>query len=220
MRILGISDVHGKIKDIDKLFSQAGDVDLTLISGDLTHFGDANQARTVIEAIRSHGVEVLAVAGNCDNPDVEEYLSEEKINLHQRVLVRAGLVFIGMGKALAGPVATPNETDEEAFRTGLEQTLAAAPPGRPLILLVHQPPYGTLNDRVLFGRHVGSHAIRHFIESHQPLLTFCGHIHEARGIDKIGETYIINPGPLPKGHYGLAELDESGWRVEIRSIQS
>jgi uncharacterized protein len=158
------------------------------------------------------------VAGNCDYPDVEEYLQHEKISLHRCAVVRQGHVFVGMGKSLAGPAITPNEAGEAEFADGLAEAVALAPAGLPLILVVHQPPFNTLNDRVFFGKHVGSKSIRDFITTRQPLITFCGHIHEGAGIDMIDATRIVNPGPLPKGHYGYAELGSSGWNVEIRAI--
>jgi len=41
---------------------------------------------------------------------------------------------------------------------------------------------------------VGSTAVRTFVEKHQPLLGLHGHIHECKGVDRIGRTLIINPG--------------------------
>ncbi|MEM2517675.1 MAG: phosphoesterase, partial [Candidatus Bathyarchaeia archaeon] len=40
----------------------------------------------------------------------------------------------------------------------------------------------------------GSAAVRKAIEKYQPLLGLHGHIHESRGIEKIGRTLCINPG--------------------------
>jgi len=40
--------------------------------------------------------------------------------------------------------------------------------------------------------HVGSKALREFIIETQPLLTSCGHIHEALGIDQPKNSTIIN----------------------------
>ena len=40
----------------------------------------------------------------------------------------------------------------------------------------------------------GSTAVRAAIERHQPLLSLHGHIHEARGVQRIGRTVSINPG--------------------------
>jgi Icc-related predicted phosphoesterase len=41
---------------------------------------------------------------------------------------------------------------------------------------------------------VGSHAVRQAIEEYQPLLALHGHIHESRGVTRIGRTLAINPG--------------------------
>jgi uncharacterized protein len=43
---------------------------------------------------------------------------------------------------------------------------------------------------------VGSTAVRDAIMKHQPLLSLHGHIHESRGIQKMGRTMAINPGSV------------------------
>jgi Icc-related predicted phosphoesterase len=75
------------------------------------------------------------------------------------------------------------------------------------IFLFHSPPYDTGLDRAaLDGKrvdhadldvHVGSIAIRRFIESRQPLLTLHGHIHESARItgmwkQRIGQTFAFS----------------------------
>jgi Icc-related predicted phosphoesterase len=40
----------------------------------------------------------------------------------------------------------------------------------------------------------GSQAVRDVLERHQPLLALHGHIHESRGVAKVGKTVCINPG--------------------------
>jgi len=40
----------------------------------------------------------------------------------------------------------------------------------------------------------GSTAVRKAIEKHQPLIGLHGHIHESRGLIKIGKTLCLNPG--------------------------
>ncbi|MBZ5640356.1 MAG: metallophosphoesterase [Acidobacteriia bacterium] len=75
------------------------------------------------------------------------------------------------------------------------------------VFLVHAPPYRTLLDRAaLDGRmvdhapldvHVGSIALRRFIESRQPLLTLHGHVHESARLtgawrDRIGRTHAFS----------------------------
>lgn len=75
------------------------------------------------------------------------------------------------------------------------------------IVLFHSPPYDTALDRAqLDGRcvdhvpldvHVGSIAIRRFIERRQPLVTLHGHIHESarltgRWWDRLGDTHLFS----------------------------
>ena len=75
------------------------------------------------------------------------------------------------------------------------------------VFLFHTPPYGTLLDRadldgktyehVAMDVHVGSIAVRRFIEERQPLLTLHGHIHESTRLTgewkiRIGRTVCIN----------------------------
>ncbi len=77
------------------------------------------------------------------------------------------------------------------------------------VLLFHTPPYQTALDRAaLDGRmvdhapldvHVGSIAVRRFIESRQPLVTLHGHVHESTRLtgawrDSIGRTHMFSAG--------------------------
>ncbi len=92
------------------------------------------------------------------------------------------------------------------IKRDLEQLVGDDPLDR-AIMLFHSPPHQTKLDRAaLDGKtvdhapvdvHVGSIAIRRLIESHQPLLTLHGHVHESAGItgawlDKIGATVCLS----------------------------
>jgi Icc-related predicted phosphoesterase len=86
----------------------------------------------------------------------------------------------------------------------VERTLARF--GRVDILVTHVPPYGildTVNSNIArkewAGRHAGSKAILQNIKHYQPRYVFCGHIHEAEGMEKIGQTSVYNLGNA--GHY-------------------
>ena len=63
------------------------------------------------------------------------------------------------------------------------------------------PRASTPLDMVTNGQHVGSKAVRDFIENYQPDICVTGHIHEGKGEFRIGETLILNPGPLKNGGY-------------------
>ncbi|MBS1967596.1 MAG: metallophosphoesterase [Chloroflexi bacterium SZAS-1] len=67
------------------------------------------------------------------------------------------------------------------------------------IYICHTPPANTPLDQMPRGRHVGSQALRAFIEQHTPFLTLHGHIHEApeqsgQYAIRLGTTWCINPG--------------------------
>lgn len=86
-----------------------------------------------------------------------------------------------------------------------------APGGEPkirdnLVVIAHHPPKDTLLDAIPGGIHAGSPSIRAFIETEQPLLAVSGHIHEGAAVDRMGETTLVNPGPLCDGCYALAEI--------------
>jgi Icc-related predicted phosphoesterase len=75
------------------------------------------------------------------------------------------------------------------------------------IFLFHAPPYQTNLDRaaldgktvehVPFDVHVGSIAVRRFIEARQPIVTLHGHVHESARLtgswrDRIGRTHVLS----------------------------
>lgn len=108
-----------------------------------------------------------------------------------------------------GTRSVPRELREIRYRTiaqDLESLIDTTDLSR-AICLFHSPPSETNLDRAaLDGKsvdhvpldlHVGSIAIRRFIEKHQPLLTLHGHIHESTRItgswrDRIGDTHMFN----------------------------
>ena len=80
----------------------------------------------------------------------------------------------------------------------LEKLARHSDPSRTVYVL-HSPPYGTACDQIGGHRHVGSRAIRAFLERHRPPLSLSGHIHESPRIsgafaDRVGATLIVNPG--------------------------
>ena len=90
-----------------------------------------------------------------------------------------------------------------------------------LILILHNPPKDTKCDMLPNGIHVGSEQIRQFIEKTKPLAVITGHIHEGRAIDSIGDTTIINAGPLNEGNYAwlTVEKDNGAWKVMSATLE-
>lgn len=108
-----------------------------------------------------------------------------------------------------GRRSVPADPDEVKWGT-IERDLAALVKDDALecaLFLLHTPPYDTPLDRAaLDGQqqehvpldvHIGSIAVRRFIEKRQPLLTLHGHVHESARLTgewkiKIGRTICIN----------------------------
>lgn len=103
------------------------------------------------------------------------------------------------------PVAEPDvrygTIEEDLVRLTGDDDLAEA------VMLFHTPPYRTKLDRAaLDGQsvdhvpldvHVGSIAVRRFIEQRQPLVTLHGHVHESARLtgawrDRIGRTHLFS----------------------------
>jgi Icc-related predicted phosphoesterase len=80
----------------------------------------------------------------------------------------------------------------------LEDLAALAPPAG-MVLVTHSPPRDTACDVIQARMHVGSRALRRFVERHAPPLVLAGHIHEAPRVssayhDRIGASVVVNPG--------------------------
>lgn len=220
MNIISLSDIHGQVACIGPLIGELAEADLILLAGDITNFGNYRDAREIIEAIRPYNADILAVPGNCDPPEAIRYLDEQELNLHARTLTRNGITFMGLGGSVPCPGRTPNEFGEATLARWLDETVADIPPGATTVLLCHQPPYGTQTDIARNGVHVGSDAVRAFIEQHRPLLCCTGHIHESPSLDTLGPTRIANPGPCHRGSFVYARVNTTTGvdLLEIRHV--
>ncbi|MGA9532878.1 MAG: metallophosphoesterase [Anaerolineales bacterium] len=216
MKIIAIADIHGRIGQLELAADDLANADLVVLTGDITHFGRRAEAEEMIGQIERYNNQILAVAGNCDYPQAETYLSERGFNLHASHRVIDGLTFVGLGGSLPAPAPTPNVYTEDQLAAFLNSAVEGIDPSSPMILVSHQPPKDTELDRIASGDHVGSQQVRRFIEEHKPLLCLSGHIHEAAAIDRLGSTTLVNPGPLHTGHYAAIEVNDGLQTVEIR----
>ncbi len=97
----------------------------------------------------------------------------------------------GLGYSNPTPFHTPGEYSEAELADRLSPFAAL----RPLVLICHAPPRDTALDRVREKLHAGSRSVREFVDRHQPDYLFCGHIHEAEGVEiEIGRTKAVNVG--------------------------
>ncbi len=219
MIIIALADIHNNLTYLTQIADRLSTADLVLIAGDITNFGDWAQAKQIIGQIRQHNPNILAVPGNCDRPEVDDYLTSEGINLELNCITVAGVPFVGLGGSLPCHGSTPNEMLDDDFTTSLAALEALLPADGRFVLVTHEPPVGTTIDMV-GGRHIGSGAVRSFIEKTQPLLAVSGHVHEASGTDSLGRTTIINPGPLKDGRFAYIQLTDKVQTAQPLQIQT
>ncbi len=218
MIIINLADIHGNAAPIPEMGDILSSADLILLSGDITHFGGEKEASAIIDQIREYNLNVLAVTGNCDNKEVDEYLDKENIQIQGNSIDFCGVTIFGAGGSLPCPKPTPNVYTEDEYRDILDNSTKGLDESSPKIMVSHNPPINTLNDTIASGPHVGGKITRKIIEDIEPLVCFTGHIHEAAGIDEIGNTKIVNPGPLGTRSYGYLEVSDKIEILEIRKI--
>jgi uncharacterized protein len=217
MTIIALTDIHARTKALTTLAAPIRSADLVLLCGDITHFGHRKEMEDILHLVTDLNPSVFAVSGNCDYPDAEKLLFEKRLSLNGLTRTFQGFTFFGLSGSLPCPGKTPNEYEEEEYEAILDGLTFQT--GEPLLMVSHQPPCGTLNDQVSPGMHVGSKTIRNFIERKQPLICFTGHIHEGTGIDHIGITAIVNPGPAGNGSYVRVEIT-AGTIKNLEVLQS
>jgi Icc-related predicted phosphoesterase len=207
VRLLAITDLHDHPDAPGRILAVAPPVDLVLLGGDITNFGSHADAERVVRRVQQTGVPVLAVAGNCDSADIEECLAELGVSLFRRGEVRDGVGFHGLS-GMPPWLRHMYQFPENELAAHLDEGYAAIEGARPHMVLSHPPPHGCKVDRTFLFRHVGSKALRTFIEERQPDVVVCGHIHEGRGVDRIGRTLVVNCGSGAAGYYAVIELGE------------
>ncbi|MEM3921299.1 MAG: phosphoesterase [Desulfurococcaceae archaeon] len=156
--------------------------------------------------------EVYIMPGNDDYPEVGRVLENSNliINPEEKIVELGGKYeMISIGFSNITPWRSPRETSEEKLEEKLENLASKLKRVSESIFNVHIPPHNTpidlaplldntlkpiLSGGQLLMTHVGSIAVRRVIEKYQPLVGLHGHIHESRGIVKIGKTLCVNPG--------------------------
>lgn len=206
MKILGLADIHGSIKTIPLLSDAAKECDAIVLAGDITDFGSAPQARAVLTALQDLGKPVIGVSGNCDPPEAEAILQQQGICLANHPAEMGGILFVGL----------PYTASPESIKS--VKDVLATHPSKPFVLVSHQPAGQTAVDLQAGTSHKGSQLIRSLIEDTQPLAAISGHIHEARGTDRIGSTLLVNPGPFRNDCYAIIDLSHNPAQARLYTL--
>lgn len=215
MKFLILSDIHGDLDNLDKLDSRFNEADAVLFAGDFAQFEHEETGKPVLEKlVKKHG-NIFSVIGNCDNPDFISEIEDADICVEGTLAFHDGIAICGSGGGTKFTGTTPFERDEDELlsdydvvENSSEECGDESGKWSNLVLIMHNPPKDTECDKIPNGIHVGSEKLRAYIEKRAPFLVVTGHIHESAGIDKIGNTTVINPGALLEGKYGWVEAEK------------
>jgi uncharacterized protein len=171
----------------------------------------AGWAQLAEERLKGTGIRCLIAPGNDDFPDVEEILGHSPAieNPEGRVVDLDGIhELVTTGFSNPTPWNTERELPEDKLESLLESLFSSLKDPAHAVASLHAPPYDsnldaapelkdfkmqTSGGQPLFTP-VGSKAVRTMIEKYKPQVGLHGHIHESRGITRIGTTVCINPG--------------------------
>ena len=185
--------------------------------------------RLAEERLQAKGVRLYVMLGNDDEPALREVLARSAVVVDPEdriVELGEGFQMLSCGFANPTPWHSPREMPEEELQRHLEYLAGQLEEPARSVFNLHVPPIHTAIDTapvvdenlspVIQGSSIlmgpaGSIAVRAVIEQYQPLISLHGHIHESRGVARIGKTVCINPGSAyGEGvlHGALFELDK------------
>jgi Icc-related predicted phosphoesterase len=207
MKFLCITDIHNRLEPLQHILNHAGPIDGVLLGGDLTNFGTPADVEKIVQIAQSLKFPVLAVAGNCDSAAIDQRLVELGVSIAGRGMIINDIGIHGLSAAPPWHRGMYGFTEEELARH-LQAGYSQVKNARRHVVLTHVPPRDMKLDRTHFFQHVGSTALREFVEQTRPALVVCGHLHESRGVDMLGPTVVVNCGPAASGYYAIAEIDD------------
>jgi Icc-related predicted phosphoesterase len=167
--------------------------------------------RRAAERMDACGVPIFVTGGNDDFLSVEPIIEDAPYvtNAEGRVVeVPPGVEMISTGYSNPTPWQCPRDITEEELSERIEAMAVQLEDAPHAIFNFHVPPFHSGIDqcakldtsvsppRPVMGEEIaaGSTAVRAAIERHGPVLSLHGHIHESRGVQRIGRTTCVNPG--------------------------
>ena len=159
--------------------------------------------------LRGGEIPCILNGGNDDIWEIDDII-EQSPNVsfgEAKVIDIGGFYLASMGWTNPTPWNTFREAPEDVLAGKIDAVVSQIPDMERAIFNFHAPPYGTgldeapALDETLRPTHggavmkpVGSTAVRAAILKYQPMLSVHGHIHESKGVKKLGRTLAMNPG--------------------------
>lgn len=164
------------------------------------------------ERLKGTGIKCYVSPGNDDYFEIDEALNSAAyvINPEEKTVdIDGEHEMITLGYANHTPWNSPREVDESVLQEKIDKMAVQVKDMKKALFNLHVPPINTIIDQapkldenlkpVISGGSIvmtsaGSTAVRASLEKYQPLTGIHGHIHESRGMVKIGQTICFNPG--------------------------
>ena len=159
--------------------------------------------------LRGGEIPCILNGGNDDIWEIDDIIEQAPTVsfAENKILDIGGFYLASMGWTNPTPWNTFREDPEDVLAAKIDAVVASIPDMGRAVFNFHAPPYGTgldeapaLDDtmRPIHGgavmKPVGSTAVRAAILKYKPLLGLHGHIHESKGVRKLGQTLAMNPG--------------------------
>ncbi len=203
MRIYALADIHGRKENIEILSLVASEFkpDIIVIAGDITNYFHWKSTLAQLDRLGAENTPpILCIRGNSDFKIVEQGLAKAKnlSLLDASPQYFQGVPFIGANGTIPLPFASRVCLREDRFFKSLLPRM-----DKETILVVHPPPRGICDKVSRFS--AGSGNLLDFVETTQPRMVLCGHIHEQAGMEFMTNclpgTMVVNCA-MNKDHHG------------------
>lgn len=232
MRLLFVADLHYSLKQFDWLLAESAAYDIVAIGGDLLDLASALDADVQVAIVEkyltllSQKTTLVVCSGNHDGDS--RNLADESVAAWvraargERLHVDGDTFDIGDLRITVCPWwdgdLSRGEVGEQLARE------AERPRAGRWIWIYHAPPEGSRTSWT-GKRHIGDEALRAWIDRFQPDLVLGGHIHhspffeDGSWIDRIGRTWVFNPGRQPGEKPTAIVLDLDSMTAEWQSME-
>jgi Icc-related predicted phosphoesterase len=222
MKLLFVADLHYALRQFDWVVARAAQYDLVAIGGDLLDLAsplDIDLQIVVVEKYLDRiaaRTRLLVTSGNHDGD--ARSAADESVAVWLQQSREKGVLVDGDSAVIAGTFITACPWwDGPVSRAQVQAQIerdAAQNPAR-WFWIHHAPPDGSPVSWT--GRHFAGDAwLRGWIERFQPDAVLSGHIHhapfyaEGSWIDRLGRTWVFNPGRQPGPSPTFIEIDLAG----------
>lgn len=205
-KALIFSDLHGRYKQLQNLKDffkdeQKDQITVLIFAGDFLNTGEPFAfVETFTEAIETIGLPFLWVPGNNDFGRGYYKLNSKYKSLEGRVVEIDGFKFSGVGGSPAS-WAGQYQGEKMIDKKDIAGTVFVSHQPTPGLLVMNKEDY----DSPISEKKFRQGKQRSFSDA--PRVHICGHVHSRWGVGYLGQTKVINPGPLELGHYAILDLD-------------